>query len=80
MAGNSEGQKKGAITRKQKDVDAFRKMGKLGNAANKGGYFRKLKNEGRIEELRAISQKGVAAHQVAQSQRQREAERTKSGS
>lgn len=80
MAGTSEGQKKGAITRKKKDVNAFKKLGARGGLAKKRGYLGKLKDEGRVEELRAVSAKGAAATNLAKAERKRQTERNKSGS
>lgn len=59
MAGTSEGQRKGAATRKSKyGQDVFVKMGKT-KSPKKGGYFRTLKEQGNAEELLRIARKGA---------------------
>lgn len=61
MAGNSESNKKAAATRKKKNPNVFKEIGALGGAHPKRGYLGKLKDEGRLDELRTITKKGAEA-------------------
>lgn len=67
MAGNSIGGKKGNLTRKEKyGDDYFKRIGAIGGRARKRGHFGKLKDEGKIDELKALTQKGAKASNTAQ--------------
>lgn len=60
MAGNSVGASKGNVTKKEKyGPDYHARIGAVGGRARKRGYLGKLKDEGRIEELRALQKKGA---------------------
>lgn len=47
--------KKAAATNKEKDEHHYNKLGTAGGKRRTRGYFGKLKDEGRIEELRKVS-------------------------
>lgn len=62
MAGTSEGSRKAALTRKKNEgKNVFKKQGAKGGKHPKRGYFGTLKDEGRLEELKAVSIKGAQA-------------------
>lgn len=59
MAGNSEGTRKGNLKKVEKHgTDYFKRIGAIGGSARKRGYFGLLKDEGRLDELKAITSKG----------------------
>jgi hypothetical protein len=59
MAGNSEGTRKGNLKKVEKHgTDYFKRIGAIGGSARKRGYFGRLKDEGRLDELKAITSKG----------------------
>lgn len=56
----SAANKKGAQTRKElHGANIHSRIGRLGASLGTRGYFGKLKDEGKIDELKALSQKGV---------------------
>ena len=60
----SAANRKGAQTRKDKyGTDAHSRVGSLGARMRTRGYFGKLKDEGKDEELKKLSQKGIEARQ-----------------
>lgn len=73
MAGTSESTKKSAATRKKKDKDAFKKMGAKGGAHTKRGYLGLLKDQGRTEELKKITQMGAKESHAAKAKRREQA-------
>lgn len=59
MAGNSESVKRSEKTKKEKyGTDYHSRIGAIGGSARKRGYFGRLKDEGRLDELKAITTKG----------------------
>lgn len=59
MAGNSEGTKKGNLTKRRLyGDDYFKGIGAIGGRARKRGHFGRLKDEGRLDELKKISRSG----------------------
>lgn len=60
MAGNSESVKKGNIKKLEKHgPDFFKRIGAIGGSKRKRGYFGRLKDEGRLDELKAITSKAA---------------------
>lgn len=60
MAGNSKSVKKSEQTKKDKYGEDFHaKAGASGGRVHSRGYFGKLKDEGRLGELRDLATKGV---------------------
>ena len=56
----SAANKKGAHTRKEKDgPDIHSRIGSMGASLGTRGYFGKLKDEGKTDELKKLSAKGV---------------------
>lgn len=59
MAGNSESVKRSEKTKKEKyGPDYHARMGAIGGRARKRGHFGRLKDEGKLDELKAIAKKG----------------------
>jgi hypothetical protein len=55
----SNANRKGAVTRKEKDGnDVFSRIGSMGGSLRTRGYLGKLKDEGKIDELKELSKKG----------------------
>ena len=60
----SAANRKGAQTRKDKyGTDIHSRVGSMGARMRTRGYFGKLKDEGKDEELKKLSQKGIEARQ-----------------
>ena len=60
MAGNSESVKRSEKTKKEKyGTDYHARMGAIGGRARKRGYFGRLKDEGKLDELKALAKKVV---------------------
>lgn len=56
----SAANKKAAATRKEKyGANIHSRIGSMGARIGTRGYFGKLKDEGKIDELKALSQKGI---------------------
>ena len=56
----SAANKKGAQTRKEKHgADIHSRIGRVGASLGTRGYFGKLKDDGKTEELKALSRKAV---------------------
>ena len=57
MAGNSLGTKKGKAKKvEQHGPDYFKRIGAIGGRARKRGYFGRLKDEGKLDELKSASE------------------------
>ncbi len=70
MAGNSEGTKKGNLKKvEQHGTDYFKRIGATGGRARKRGYFGRLKDEGRTDELKALAKKGSEKGNAVKSER-----------
>lgn len=60
MAGNSESVKRSERTKKEKyGPDFHSRIGAAGGSKRKRGYFGRLKDEGRLDELKAITSKAA---------------------
>lgn len=61
----SAANKKAAATRKEREGDdVYSRIGSLGARHRTRGYFGKLKDEGKLDELKALSDKGVTARRA----------------
>lgn len=54
--------KKAALTNKEKDEHHYNKLGTVGGKRRTRGYFGKLKDEGRVEELKTLSGKNSVGY------------------
>jgi len=60
MAANSESVKRSEKTKKEKyGSDFHSRIGAIGGSKRKRGYFGRLKDEGRLDELKAITSKAA---------------------
>lgn len=66
MAGSSEGTKKGNLKKVEKHgTDYFKRIGAIGGSKRKRGYFGRLKDEGRLDELKSLaSQAGKKSNEI----------------
>jgi hypothetical protein len=70
MAGNSESVKRSEKTKKEKyGTDYHARMGAIGGRARKRGYFGRLKDEGKLDELKALAKKGSEKGNAIKSER-----------
>jgi len=70
MAGNSLGTKKGNAKKvEQHGPDYFKRIGAIGGRARKRGYFGRLKDEGKLDELKALAKKGSEKGNAIKSER-----------
>lgn len=70
MAGNSESVKRSEKTKKEKyGPDYHARIGATGGRARKRGYFGRLKDEGKLEELKALAKKGSEKGNATKSER-----------
>lgn len=70
MAGNSESVKRSEKTKKEKyGPDYHARIGATGGRARKRGYFGRLKDEGRTDELKALAKKGSEKGNAVKSER-----------
>lgn len=68
MAGNSESVRKSNKTMKEKyGPDFHSRNGAVGGRARKRGYFGRLKDEGKLDELRQLSKQGAETSNKVQS-------------
>lgn len=78
MAGNREGARKALITRSKKHgADYYKRIGLAGGRLSTRGYFGKLKDEGRVEELKTLARKGVERSNEVQAKGRKDVEQSK---
>lgn len=66
----SAANKKGAKTRKENHgADVHSRVGRMGASLGTRGYFGKLKDEGKLDELKALSQKGIETREKRKAKR-----------